>query len=68
MGDTQFKPGDVVQLKSGGPPMTVERSSNVGEGYGELLHCSWWAGKELKHENFAPAALQYYEKPANPYV
>lgn len=37
-----FKPGDIVQLKSGGPVMTVTR---VLAG-GKVLHTSWFAGKK----------------------
>jgi uncharacterized protein YodC (DUF2158 family) len=37
-----FKPGDIVQLKSGGPAMTV-----VAVG-GEGVHCLWYA--ELSDE------------------
>ena len=37
----EFKVGDVVRLKSGGPAMTV--SKKVAEG----LTCIWYAGDEL---------------------
>ena len=37
-----FKPGDIGQLKSAGPGMTVTR---VLEG-GKVLHTSWSAGKK----------------------
>lgn len=30
-----FKPGDVVQVRSGGPPMTVEKID------GDQVTCSW---------------------------
>lgn len=46
-----FKIGDIVQLKSGGPPMTIE----------EFLHpevrCQWFAGKKLASGIFPPTSL-----------
>jgi uncharacterized protein YodC (DUF2158 family) len=35
--DTSFKPGDVVQLNSGGPKMTVEAAQSDGS-----LRCVWF--------------------------
>ena len=35
--DTSFKPGDVVQLNSGGPKMTVEAVQSDGS-----LRCVWF--------------------------
>jgi uncharacterized protein YodC (DUF2158 family) len=34
---TQFKPGDVVRLKAGGPAMTVERSETS-----MFVACAWF--------------------------
>jgi uncharacterized protein YodC (DUF2158 family) len=44
----KYNTGDVVQLKSGGPKMTVEEYSPGG--IENMLHvwCSWFAGS--KHE------------------
>jgi uncharacterized protein YodC (DUF2158 family) len=42
MADT-FKIGDVVQLKSGGPKMTVVA-------IGELVRCAWFFGDNSKQE------------------
>lgn len=48
-----FKPGDTVRLKSGGPLMTVEQIING------LVRCSWFSEKnELKSQSFQPAALE----------
>ena len=55
-----FKVGDVVKLKSGGPDMTV---SFVGEK--TFLHgmkvpvvsCTWFVGKKLEAKSFDPALL-----------
>jgi uncharacterized protein YodC (DUF2158 family) len=58
MGDVtmseQFKPGDMVKLKSGGPLMTVEHYDDMRGG----VVCSWFNEKnERKQEAFAPDAL-----------
>ena len=54
-----FKPGDLVQLKSGGPVMAYE-----GEAYmtGEAL-CSWFADGKRHQEAFAAATLELAPKP-----
>ena len=54
---SKFKPGDIVQLKSGGPPMTVEREQIYGEGGWQ---CAWFAGAKESQKVFAEAALQPY--------
>lgn len=46
-----FKEGDTVMLKSGGPRMTVEE---VGDGY---VACVWFDKGNAKRETFAPALL-----------
>jgi uncharacterized protein YodC (DUF2158 family) len=52
----EFKGGDIVQLKSGGPPMTVLRA---GDMYGtKLVWCSWFDGATEKTGKFPPAALK----------
>ena len=48
-----FKSGDIVQLKSGGPGMTVTR---VVDG-GKVLHTSWFAGKKNKTASFPIEAV-----------
>ena len=45
-------PGDVVQLKSGGPEMTALRKTEFGEWL-----CCWFAGAELKEMLFPATAL-----------
>jgi uncharacterized protein YodC (DUF2158 family) len=42
----EFKIGDVVQLKSGGPKVTV---TNVLEG---VVHTSWFAGSKNEKASF----------------
>ncbi len=61
----EFKKGDVVQLKSGGPKMTVTNVGNYSEGMGmgpeDGVACVWFEpGKATKaHEKvFDSAVLQ----------
>ena len=51
-----FKPGDTVQLKSGGPPMTVEATEESG-----MIACSWMDKKKLERRSFPAAALVKYD-------
>ena len=52
----EFKVGDVVQLKSGGPLMTVNK---VGSGE---IGCQWFdkAGDDVKTRFFAPETLELW--------
>jgi len=47
----KFKAGDIVQLRSGGPTMTVD-----SEGKSEVI-CHWFAVAELRSGKFSPASL-----------
>lgn len=57
-----FQDGDVVQLKSGGPEMTVQGTTNE---FGHKIHCQWFDGPKLMSGSFNPATLDKieYEKP-----
>ena len=58
-----FKPGDIVQLKSGGPPMTVTRLVDGGK----VLYTSWFAGKKNETAGFPVATvIPYKEEPKKP--
>jgi len=51
-----FKVGDVVKLKSGGPPMTVSSvESGEGEG-GYVVFCIWFNSKGNEKSGHYPAA------------
>jgi uncharacterized protein YodC (DUF2158 family) len=54
----QFKPGDVVVLKSGGPKMTVE---SVGNAFGgtERVWCVWFEGIKKMDSDFSPESLKH---------
>lgn len=61
---SNWKPGDVVQLKSGGPAMTV---AAVGVGLmGDRVACDWFEGKKKHQEQFAPESLQVPQQPPLP--
>ena len=48
--------GSEVQLKSGGPIMTVKEIM----GNGESVNCVWFDQGELKSSNFVVATLEQY--------
>lgn len=51
----QFKVGEVVKLKSGGPDMTVRSPPDLHRDY---YVCQWFAGKKLEQGNFPQDALE----------
>ncbi len=52
----EFKVGDTVQLKSGGPKMTI---TTVGDNYGTpTIWCAWFEGTKKMTGDFPPAALK----------
>lgn len=65
----EFKEGDLVKLKSGGPVMTVEqvgeRSAMSGGGIG--VWCVWFekigTRQVPRRETFSPVVLEKAEKP-----
>jgi uncharacterized protein YodC (DUF2158 family) len=56
----EFKAGDLVQLKSGGPKMVVEQ---VGEDFGrrKRVWCNWFDGNKKSSDTFAPEQLKIAE-------
>ena len=53
-----FKVGDLVQLKSGGPVMTVIALPGSHASVHAFYKCSWFAGKRHASGYFPPEALQ----------
>ncbi|HEX7891489.1 MAG TPA: DUF2158 domain-containing protein [Ramlibacter sp.] len=49
--DEQFEAGDVVRLRSGGPPMVVRAVS------GDSAYCQWYAGIGLHQGTFLFSSL-----------
>jgi uncharacterized protein YodC (DUF2158 family) len=53
----EFKPGDVVVLKSGGPKMTVEQVGNDGL-QRPTVWCDWFEGNKKYSDTFPPTSLE----------
>nr|WP_298167085.1 DUF2158 domain-containing protein [uncultured Pseudomonas sp.] len=53
----EFKVGDIVKLKSGGPEMTVKNWSDYHKHY----VCQWFAGKKLEQGEFKADSLKLVE-------
>ena len=62
MKDT-FKVGDLVELKSGGPVMTVQAVPDV-PGISTFYSCQWFSGKKLESGAFPPESLNPSEAKA----
>jgi uncharacterized protein YodC (DUF2158 family) len=52
MSSAQLKKGDVVQLKSGGPKMTIVDIHSDGD-----IRCKWFEGSKVNEDSFPPYAL-----------
>lgn len=67
MSEIEFKPGDLVQVKSGGPIMTVEQAGKLAMLGEDTVWCVWFekvGNKQVaQKETFAPAVLEKAEKP-----
>ena len=50
---SKFKPGQIVRLKSGGPPMTVDSLA-----YEEGVWAMWFAGSKHTKAHFQDAAIE----------
>ncbi len=50
----KFKAGDQVELKSGGPTMTVDRLSTDSE----HVTCNWFTGKKIEEHIFNQDSLK----------
>jgi uncharacterized protein YodC (DUF2158 family) len=51
---TEFEVGDIVQLKSGGPKMTVTSLSTTGS---NTVYTAWFAGSKRETGGFPGEAL-----------
>ena len=53
-----YKAGDTIRLKSGGPPMTVEKIESDATGK-PRAYCTWFDDNgALKHASFEPGMLK----------
>lgn len=61
---SNFQVGDIVEIKSGGPTMTVEKvgrfSRSMNDSY-DGVSCVWFDGSKMVRENFAAEALDKVE-------
>ena len=56
----EFKVGDILQLKSGGPKMTCTKTRDpLHQGQ---VECKWFAGGKQQVGYFPPDALEFAEK------
>lgn len=62
-----FKKGEVVVMKSGGPPMTINKGPGETKGYreGEFdeYHCEWFKGATHNQGSFPEHLLEKYVPP-----
>ena len=59
MASATFQVGDLVELKSDSPVMTI-LSGPVGDG--EYYDCTWFAGKKNERARFPAASLKAVEE------
>lgn len=53
----EFKAGDVVELKSGGPKMTVKQTGKAATTCRFMVWCDWFDGQKKMSESFPPESL-----------
>jgi uncharacterized protein YodC (DUF2158 family) len=54
----EFKAGDVVELKSGGPRMTVSQTGEHAMSGRFMIWCDWFDGKKKVSDSFPPETLK----------
>ena len=55
----KFQTGDIVQLKSGGPKMTVVGYADIfGTSDKKTVRCQWFAGSKLESGSFPEDSLE----------
>jgi uncharacterized protein YodC (DUF2158 family) len=57
----EIKPGNVVQLKSGGPRMTVSAVYRNSDGV-PSAYCAWLDGKKAQQNSFPITSLKHAEE------
>ena len=57
----EFTPGDVVRLKSGGPPMTVSKLDTFPDGTTSVF-CDWFEGTQQRGGVFRVAILEHADR------
>lgn len=51
MSENKFKPGDIVQLNSGGPKMTIIEKNEYPRNM-NIYECQWFSGAKLNNGDF----------------
>jgi uncharacterized protein YodC (DUF2158 family) len=54
----EFKAGDVVELKSGGPKMTVSQAGKAAISGRPMILCDWFDGQKKMRDSFPPESLK----------
>ena len=64
MAKSEFKAGDLVMLKAGGPTMVVDRvfERQAVTGESTSYRCSWFSGAKHNREDFHEEALMLFEE------
>jgi uncharacterized protein YodC (DUF2158 family) len=66
MENSEFKPGDLVRVKSGGPTMTVEQVGKTAVQQEEAVWCVWFekvGNRQVpQKETFAPVVLEKVDR------
>jgi len=60
--ENEFKPGDVVVLKSGSPSMTIDKfvwNPERAESYTDKVECVWFDQKVLNKQVFQLTSLEH---------
>lgn len=57
----EFKVGDKVRLKSGGPDMTVKELDQLLAIDSDDILCTWFAGLKIQSGSFPPDTLERVE-------
>jgi uncharacterized protein YodC (DUF2158 family) len=58
--ENKFKHGDVVVIKSGGPPMTVDKIPGEVSFAPDDYRCEWFKGATAQHGTFGEHLLEAY--------
>lgn len=58
MAEQEFKPGQMVRHKAGGPKMAVVDMAEYGLGGEMKVKCTWMEGNKKYEETFEPATLE----------
>ena len=59
---TEYKIGDLVEIKSGGPIMTIKNEKKISGKKVSGYYCQWFAGKKLEFGEFPTESLQTAER------